>query len=76
MSTIVPKSKFKPKAFEYFRLVEETNTVILITDHGKPVAKIVPYKPSDEEDLQALRGLVEYYEEPTAPVEIEWDALQ
>ncbi len=76
MPTIVAKSKFKPKAFEYFRLVEETNTEILITDHGKPVAKIIPYKPSDQEDLQALRGLVEYYEEPSAPVETEWDALQ
>jgi len=76
MPTIVPKSKFKPKAFEYFRLVEETNIEILITDHGKPVAKIVPYKPGDEEDLRALRGLVERYEDPTAPVKTDWDALQ
>jgi prevent-host-death family protein len=76
MSTSVPKSKFKPKAFEYFRLVEETKTEILITDHGKPVAKIVPYKPSDEEDLLALRGLVEHFEDPTAPIETDWDALK
>ena len=74
MATVVSKSKFKPKAFEYFRLVENTNTEILITDHGKPVARIVPYNPNDEESLRSLRGLVEYYEEPTSPVEIDWDA--
>ena len=74
MATVVSKSKFKPKALKYFRLVENTNTEILITDHGKPVARIVPYNPNDEESLRSLRGLVEYYEEPTSPVEIDWDA--
>ncbi|MFW6181055.1 MAG: type II toxin-antitoxin system prevent-host-death family antitoxin [Spirochaetota bacterium] len=43
MLTRVPKSKFQPKAFAYVRMVEETNTDILITDHGRPVAKIVPF---------------------------------
>ena len=38
----VSKSAFKPHAFEYFRMVE-TGQTIVITDHGKPVARIVPY---------------------------------
>ena len=71
----ISKSKFKPKAFEYFRLVEETNIELYITDHGKPVVKIVPYQPSDDKDIKELRGLVEKYDEPTEPVHVDWDAL-
>jgi len=76
MAESVPKSKFKPKAFEYLRLVEEKNTEIIITDHGRPVAKIVPYSPDDDSTLRDLRGLVERYDRPTAPVETDWDAVQ
>jgi prevent-host-death family protein len=76
MAKYISKSQFKPKAFEYLRLVEETNTEIFITDHGKPVVKIVPDKPTDDEDLKALQGLVVKYEDPLEPVEAEWDVLK
>jgi prevent-host-death family protein len=76
MAKYVSKSQFKPKAFEYLRLVEKTNTEIYITDHGKPVVKIVPYKPGDDEDLKELRGLVVKYDDPLEPVDVEWDVLK
>ena len=60
----VPKSKFKPKAFAYIRMVEERRDEICITDHGRPVAKIVPYTESDDRELVSLRGLVRSYEDP------------
>jgi hypothetical protein len=37
METIVPKSKFKPNALQYFRQVEQTGKGLIITDRGKPV---------------------------------------
>lgn len=76
MAKYVSKSEFKPKAFEFFRLVENTNTEIFITDHGKPVVKIVPYSPSDDEDLQSLRGMVESYDRPFDPIDVEWDVMK
>lgn len=42
MEKIISKSKFKPKALQYFREVEKTGQQIIITDHGKPVLKIIP----------------------------------
>ena len=36
----ISKSKFKPRALEYFREVEKTGKALIITDHGKPVLKI------------------------------------
>jgi prevent-host-death family protein len=73
----VPKSSFKPKAFEYFRLVEETRQEILITDHGRPVAMISPVDEADEHELAALRGLLVKYVDPYEPVGAEdWEAAR
>jgi len=71
----VPKSRFKPRAFEYFRLVEQKRQEILVTDRGRPVARISPIGEDDEPDLQALRGLVVKYVDPLEPVAAEdWEA--
>lgn len=76
MAITVSKSKFKPKAFEYFRLVEDTHQEILITDHGTPVLKLVPYENTDEKDLMELKNMVIEYKDPLNPVDIEWDVLK
>lgn len=73
----VPKSKFKPKAFYYFRLVEETNNGIIITDHGKPVLKIIPVIDSDEKELEELHNSLLKYDSPFKPVDSsEWEVLR
>lgn len=73
----VPKSRFKPRAFEYFRLVEQKRQEILITDHGRPVVRIAPVEEADESELAALRGLVVKYVDPFEPVGAEdWEAVR
>ncbi len=73
----VPKSRFKPRAFEYFRLVEEKRTEILITDHGRPVVRISPVEGAEESELAELRGLVVKYVDPLEPVGAEdWEAAR
>jgi prevent-host-death family protein len=73
----VPKSIFKPKAFEYFRLVEKKRQEIIITDHGRPVARISPVDEDAEPGLAALRGLLVKYRDPYEPVGSEgWDAAR
>ena len=72
---MVPKSKFKPKAFAYLRQVERGDQVC-ITDHGRPVVDIVPHRADDERELEELRGLVSKYERPMDPVEVEWEASE
>ena len=72
----ISKSKFKPKSLEYFRQVQETGKPITITDHGKPVLKIIPYTPP-EEALKALRGSVIRFDDPLEPVGLDdWEALE
>jgi prevent-host-death family protein len=76
MDISVSKSKFKPRALEYFREVEKTGQPIIITDRGKPVLKIVPYSEAPTETLKVLRNSVVEYVNPTDPVGLEaWEVL-
>lgn len=77
MEEMISKSKFKPRALQYFREVEKTGKEIVISDRGKPVLRIVPYTENPEEALKALRDTVVKYDDPTEPVGLEdWEALK
>ncbi len=77
MDHFISKSKFKPRALEYFREVEKTGKELIISDRGKPVLKIVPYSENPLESLKMLRNSVIEYVDPTEPVGIEdWESLK
>lgn len=77
MGRSVSKSAFKAKALEYFREVESTGTELVITDHGKPVLKVVPFAQDPEEALRSLRGTVLRFTDPLEPVGLEdWESLR
>lgn len=69
---IVPKSAFKPKVFEYLRRVESGDQVC-ITDHGRPVVDLLPHRVEDDKELEELRGLVLKYDQPTDPLDVNWE---
>lgn len=72
----VSKSRFKARALEYLRRVQQTGQPVVILDRGRPVIKVVPYRGEEEEILRILRGSVRRYQEPTEPVAVEdWEAL-
>ena len=73
----VSKSQFKARALEYFRQVQQTKEELVITEHGRPVLKIVPYREDLDRILTRLRGSVIEYRDPTEPVGVEdWEALR
>ena len=73
----VSKSRFKAQALEFFRMVERTGRELIVTDHGKPVIRIVPYAADPPEVLRELRDSVVRYEAPTQPVgEDDWEAAE
>ena len=77
MTQAVSKSQFKPHSLEYFRRVEQTGEELVITDHGRPVLKIVPYVDDPETCFRGLRNTIVHYDDPTGPVGHEdWDALK
>ena len=74
MNTTISKSKFKARALEYFRLVERTGKSLIVTDHGKPVLEIVPYREDPEAAFLELRDSVVRYEAPMEPVGEDWES--
>lgn len=76
MGEVVSKSSFKERALEYLREVEITGKELIITDHGKPVLKLVRYTPEPKTTLESLRGSVIRYDDPTEPVgQEDWESL-
>jgi antitoxin (DNA-binding transcriptional repressor) of toxin-antitoxin stability system len=77
MENAVSKSRFKPNALKYFRQIEDTGKELIITDHGKPKLKIVPYNNDPMETLNSLRNTVIKYIDPLKPIaEEDWEALK
>lgn len=71
----VSKSRFKARALEHLRQVQETGKELVITDRGTPVVKVVPYERDPAARLKTLRGSVRRYVGPTKPVaEKDWKA--
>jgi prevent-host-death family protein len=61
------KSRFKAKVLEHLREVERSGSELVITDHGRPVVKVVPYRADPTAALRSLRGSVRKYVDPLRP---------
>lgn len=62
------KSKFKPKALELMRQVEQTGESLIISDHGKPTLELRVYQEQSIDPLARLKGSVVEYYKPTEPL--------
>lgn len=74
MAMTLSKSELKPKLLDYLRRVEYQHDSIVVTSHGKPIAKIIPYDDSSETLREELTGTVLYYDKPLDPIgEDDWE---
>ena len=67
-------AEFKARCLELMDRVRETREEYVITKHGKPVAKLVPYDaPTPSRSFfGSMRGTVLRYDRPFDPVDGEW----
>ncbi|HSG18858.1 MAG TPA: type II toxin-antitoxin system prevent-host-death family antitoxin [Anaerolineae bacterium] len=74
MGQTISKSKLKAKMLEIFRNVEATGEELIVTDHGKPVLRILPIreKVSVGQAFSDLQGQVLYHEDIDTPTIDEW----
>lgn len=78
MSKSVSKGVLKAKMLAYFRQVEQTGEELIVTDHNKPVLKIVPINPQPrrvDEVFADLRGKVSYLEDINTSTSDEWSEV-
>jgi prevent-host-death family protein len=65
--------EFKAKCLKLLDEVAETREPLIITKHGKPVAKVVPI-PERREIFGALKGSVLWEGDIISPIDVEWEA--
>ena len=70
----VAKGELKAKMLEYFRHIGKSGEELIVTDHRKPVLKIIPIKRKlkPDEAFGDLYGKVKYYEDINIPTMAEW----
>ncbi len=52
----IPAGEFKAKCLKLMDEVRKTGAGLIITKHGKPVAKLVSYREASDELLGAMKG--------------------
>ncbi len=74
MTETISKSKLKAKMLEVFREIEASGNELIVTDHNKPVLRIVPIKEKSTVDdlFGSMKGKVIYLEDINSPTVDEW----
>ena len=72
----VSKSEFKARALELFRQVEASGERLIVTDHGKPVLEVRPYRSAERDPLAILRKSILHCDDLLAPIDVQWEAAE
>lgn len=70
----VAAAEFKATCLELMDRVRETGAEYVVTKHGTPVAKLVPYKaPGRKGVFGSMKGTLLKYERPFDPIDGDYD---
>ena len=71
----VPAAEFKATCLHLMDRVRETRAEYVVTKHGRPVAKLVPYTEETARKplFGSMKGSVLEYDRPLDPLDDEWD---
>jgi prevent-host-death family protein len=70
----VAAAAFKARCLELMDRVRETGAEYVVTKHGRPVARLVPYEERQTASLfGAMKGTVLKFERPLDPVDADYD---
>lgn len=70
----VAAAEFKARCLELMDRVRETGVEYVITKHGRPVAKLVPFAEHSRTPLfGSMKGTVLAYDRPTDPLDAEYE---
>lgn len=70
----IPAGEFKSKCLKIMDEVNIQHKTIIITKHGKPIAKLVPFEESSLSLFGALEGSVKIKGDIIEPTGEKWDA--
>lgn len=72
--TWISASEFKARCLELMDTVNDRHDPIVITKHGVPVARLVPFDEERPGLVGSMRGTVLWYGDLISPMDVKWDA--
>ncbi len=75
MQTAIGAGEFKAKCLQLLDDIAEKRGSLVITKHGKPVARLVPVEP-EQPLFGALKGSVVAEMDIVSPINAEWAAAK
>jgi len=69
----IPAGQFKAKCLGLLDDVAYSGRELIVTKHGKPVAKIVPVEPAHRD---SMKGSITFEGDIVAPIDVQWDAAR
>jgi len=70
----IAAARFKATCLELMDEVRETGVEYVVTKHGQPVARLVPYEEAERPSLfGSMKGTVLGYERPLEPLDDEYE---
>ena len=71
----IAAGQFKSKCLQLMDQVQQTREEIVITKHGKPVAKLVPISEEQTDTIVGyMLGSVQVIGDIVSPIDEEWEA--
>ncbi len=74
MSDKIPAGEFKAKCLKVIDEVQRLRMQVVITKHGKPVAKLVPLDEHTESFIGSMQGTMEIVGDIVSPIDVKWEA--
>lgn len=75
MKTAIGAGEFKAKCLQLLNDIAEQRGSLVITKHGKPVAKLVPVEP-EQRMFGALKGSVLEEQDIVSPINAQWESAK
>lgn len=70
----IAAAQFKAECLQLMDYVKEKHVAFVITKHGVPVAKLVPFEEEPVNLYGALKGTVKIKGDIISPINEQWDA--
>lgn len=68
----ISKGRLKATMLEVFREIEKSGQPVIVTDRGKPVLRVEPYRQPTDTGLAFSDLKVVYHEDILLPTDSEW----
>ena len=72
----IQAGKFKARCLALLDEVAQTNEPLVITKHGRPVAKLLPFDSRKDSTDASLKGLATFIGDIVSPIGDEWEAAK